>query len=88
MTTCPIPDHPHDVGVEVVCPDLAQIEGAHLLANAARGFLRGCGFGDREILEWAETYIAEIGSGDVETFIAWILEAQAESQGSAERLRE
>ena len=57
MTSCPISDHPHDVGVEEICPELAQIEGAHLLANAAREFLRGCGFDDREILEWAETYI-------------------------------
>ncbi len=77
MPSCPIPDHPHDVGVEEICPKLAQIEGAHLLANAAREFLRSCGFDDREILEWAETYISEVGSGSVETFVAWIHECQA-----------
>ncbi|MEN8235114.1 MAG: hypothetical protein ABFR89_09365 [Actinomycetota bacterium] len=79
MTTmsCPIPHHPRDDGVEENCPELGQIEGAHLLANEAREFLRGCGFGDCEILEWAETYIAEIGSGNVDTFIAWIHERQA-----------
>jgi hypothetical protein len=77
MTTCPIPHHPHEVGVEETCPDLAQIEGAHLLANAARKFLEGCGFDDRQILEWAETYIAKFGSGTVQTFVAWIHECEA-----------
>ena len=76
MTSCPIPDHPRDAGVAEACPDLAQIEGAHLLANASRDFLHGCGFDDREILEWAETYIARRGSGSVQTFIAWIHERQ------------
>lgn len=76
MTSCPIPHHPHDVGIAETCPELGQIEGAHLLANEARQFLSGCGFDDRQILEWAECYIAKIGSGDVETFIAWIHECQ------------
>ncbi len=76
-TSCPIPSHPHEVGVEEVCPELGQIEGAHLLANAARAFLRGCGFDDDQILEWAETYIAEMGSGTVKTFVAWIHESEA-----------
>jgi len=77
MTSCPIPHHPHDVGVEETCPELGQIEGAHLLVNESRGFLGGCGFDDRQILEWAEAYIAEQGSGDVNTFIAWIHDRQA-----------
>ncbi len=77
MTSCPISDHPHDVGVEGTCPELAQIEGAHLLANAVRHFLHGCGFDDRQILEWAEAYIAEVGSGSVESFVRWIHERQA-----------
>lgn len=82
MTSCPIPHHPHDVGVEETCPELAQIEGAHLLANAGREFLRGCGFDDRQILEWAEAYIAEQGSGTVDTFITWIHECEG-SRGTA-----
>jgi hypothetical protein len=77
MLQCPIPKHPRETGVEEQCPGLAQIEGAHLLANEARAFLRDCGFGDCEILEWAETYIAQIGSGSLETFIAWIHQRQA-----------
>jgi hypothetical protein len=77
MISCPIPDHPHDVGVTETCPELGQIEGSHLLANAAREFLRGCGFSDCQILEWSETYIGEFGSGSVETFVAWIHECQA-----------
>lgn len=80
--TCPVPHHPHDVGVEETIPDLAQIEGAHLLANAAREFLRHCGFDDRQILEWADTYIAECGSGTVETFIAWIHECEAAAEAT------
>ena len=72
MTTCPRPEHPHDSGVDEEVPELAQIEGAHLLANAARPFLGDCGFTDRQILEWADTYIAIEGSGDVESFVAWI----------------
>ncbi len=66
------PAHPHDVGVPELHPSLAQIEGAHLLANDARDRLRACGFSDDEILEWALTYIALEGSGDVDSFIVWI----------------
>ena len=75
--SCPIPGHPHEIGVEEIHSDLSHIEGAHLLANASRGFLKGCGFDDDQILEWAETYIAEKGSGTVRTFIAWIHECEA-----------
>lgn len=82
MTSCPIPHHPHEVGVAETCPELGQIEGAHLLANEAREFLLGCGFDDRQILEWAEAYIAECGSGTVETFVAWIHESEG-SRGAA-----
>ena len=75
--SCPITLHPHEMGIEEACPELGQIEGAHLLANAAREFLRDCGFDDDQILEWAETYIAELGSGTVETFVKWIHECEA-----------
>lgn len=67
-----IPHHPHEVGIAEASPDLAQLEGAHLLANEARALLVDCGFDDRQILEWAETYIAEYGSGDLDGFVAWI----------------
>ena len=77
MTTCPIPQRPEDFGVETEVPDIAQIEGARLLANEAREFLTGCGFNDRHILHWAETYIARVGSGDVESFVEWIHEREA-----------
>jgi len=83
MLSCPIPHHPHDVGVDETCPELAQIEGAHLLANEAREFLRGCGFDDRQILEWAETYIAQECSGTVETFVAWIHECEGSKETTA-----
>ena len=77
MTSCPVPHHPHDVGVDEKCPELAQIEGAHLLANAARAFLSGCGFSDDQIEEWAKSYIAEHGSGDIQIFVAWIHACEA-----------
>ena len=66
------PADPHDVGVEEQIPDLAQLEGAHLLANEARPYLADCGFSEHQILEWAETYIALEGSGDLASFLAWI----------------
>ncbi len=72
MTTCPLPKHPAETGAHDQVPDLAQLEGAHLLANEARPFLSGCGFSERQILEWALCYIAEEGSGDVDSFVAWI----------------
>lgn len=72
MLACPIPHRPQEVGIPEETPELAQIEGAHLLANAARPFLSRCGFDDDQILRWAEAYIAEEGSGDVECFVAWI----------------
>ena len=77
MTSCPIPQHPHEAGVVEEVPELAQIEGAHLLANEARPFLTGCGFTDTQILHWAESYIAKMGSGDGDSFVAWIHEREA-----------
>ncbi len=77
MTTCPIPQHPEDSGVPSEVPELAQIEGAHLLANKAREFLTDCGFTDQQILHWADTFIARVGSGDVESFVTWIHEREA-----------
>ena len=76
MTTCPLPKHPCETGSHDQMPSLAQLEGAHLLANEARSFLTGCGFTDRHILEWALCYIAEVGSGDVESFVGWIHECE------------
>jgi hypothetical protein len=75
--TCPRAQHPHDAGIDEEVPQLAQIEGAHLLANAARPFLTECGFTARQILEWADTYIARVGSGDVDSFVEWIHERQS-----------
>lgn len=81
MTTCPLPRHPCETGTHDQIPDLGQLEGAHLLANEAREFLTGCGFSDRHILEWALCYIAEEGSGDVESFVAWIHECEGSTIG-------
>ena len=70
--TCPVVRDPKNAGVSDEHPDLAQLEGAHLLANAARTFLDGCGFNDDQILHWSLTYIAQQGSGDVASFVEWI----------------
>ena len=70
--TCPVVRDPETAGIATEHPDLAQLEGAHLLANAARPFLVECGFSHDQILHWALTYIARVRSGDVESFVAWI----------------
>ena len=70
--TCPVVRDPEATGIGTEHPELAQLEGAHLLANAARPFLADCGFTDDQVLHWALTYIARQGSGDVESFVTWI----------------
>lgn len=76
-----IPEHPEDAGLERHIPDSSHFEGAELLANEARPLLRQKGFDDDEILEWAETYIADVGSGDVESFIEWTAAREKSSDG-------
>lgn len=66
------PEHPRDAGVEERVPELAQIEGARLLANEAAEILGDVGFTEVELEEWALTYIEQEGSGDVASFVAWI----------------
>jgi hypothetical protein len=70
--TCPVVRDPEKAGIATEHPELAQIEGAHLLANQARPFLQGCGFTDDQALHWALTYISRKGSGDLHSFVAWI----------------
>lgn len=66
------PEAPEEAGVEDQDPALMQVEGAHVLANEARPRLEDAGFETEEVLDWAMAYIAEEGSGDVESFIKWI----------------
>lgn len=68
----PEPANPEDVGVPEEIPELMQIEGARTLGNDARERLRADGFDDQQIDAWAETFIAEVGSGTVDEFVAWI----------------
>ena len=59
-----VPERPRDADVpEEVPEDLGAIEGARVLGNEARPRLRADGFTDRQIDEWAETFIAEVGVG-------------------------
>jgi hypothetical protein len=66
------PERPRDAGVEEDTPSTMQIEGARVLADDARPLLEGRGFTDDQIRRWADTYIADVGSGDVQSFIEWI----------------
>jgi hypothetical protein len=75
----PEPAKPEDVGVPEEIPELMQIEGARTLGNDARERLRADGFDDQQIDAWAETFIAEVGSGTVDEFVAWI--AREEHRG-------
>ncbi len=73
----PIPESPEAAGIEEEVPaELGQIEGARLLGTDARDRLRADGFTDQQIDEWAETYVAENGGGEVDEFVAWIREQE------------
>lgn len=74
-----LPEQPREAGIEVEVPDQSHIEGAELLANEARPILRKKGFTDEEIDDWALTYISEIQSGDVESFLDWISRVESSS---------
>jgi hypothetical protein len=67
------PERPRAAGVPEEVPDaVTAIEGARILANEARERLRADGFTDAQIDEWADAFIAERGSGEVEDLVAWI----------------
>jgi hypothetical protein len=68
------PEAPDQAGVEEAEPGASRVEGARELADQAAARLRAQGFDDEEIRLWAETYIAEEGSGDVDGLVAWIAE--------------
>ena len=68
----PEPAKPEDVGIAEEVPELMQIEGARTLGNDARERLHADGFDDQQIDAWAETFIAEVSSGTVDQFVAWI----------------
>jgi len=69
----PVPESPAQAGVtEEIPSELGQIEGARMLGNDARDRLRADGFTDRQIDQWAETYVAENGGGEVDEFVEWI----------------
>jgi hypothetical protein len=74
------PEPPEEAGVENTDPALMQVEGARVLANAARPLLEDAGFETEQVIDWATTYIAEEGSGDVESFITWIEKRETRSK--------
>jgi len=77
-TNEPVPESPAQAGItEEVPAELGQIEGARLLGNDARDRLRADGFTDQQIDEWAETYVAENGGGEVDEFVDWIRQQEA-----------
>ncbi len=68
------PETPEQAGVEEAEPGADRVEGARELADQAAPRLRAQGFNDDQIRIWAETYIADEGSGDVDGLVAWIAE--------------
>lgn len=75
----PHPADPRDEGVEEREPEAMQVEPAHILATEAKDRLKRRGFEEEQILTWAEAYIAEEGSGDVDHFVTWIADREAEA---------
>jgi hypothetical protein len=76
------PERPRDENVPEEVPDsTSAIEGARMLGNEARGRLRADGFTDRQIDEWAEAFMTEVGSGEVDDLVAWIAAREAGSAG-------
>lgn len=67
---------PHDAGVDEGPPDRAHVEGARVLADQSEPWLRARGFTDDEIRHWAEAFVREVGSGDVDRFVRWIAEQE------------
>lgn len=57
-------------------PQDSQSDTAWLLAAQAKPRLNVQGFADEEIEEWAEAYVREVGAGDMQGFIAWLVERQ------------
>jgi hypothetical protein len=76
---------PEDEGL--VEPELAinEIEGARLLANAARTRLHDDGFNDTQIDAWARTFytavLGGIDEGDVDGLVAFIRAEEASGRG-------
>jgi hypothetical protein len=68
----PEPERPRSAGVPEEVPDTSGIEGARLLANEAFPRLKSLGFTRRQVRLWAETYVADEDSGDLESFLAWV----------------
>jgi len=80
------PDMPESEGLTEPELRTSEIEGARLLANEARGRLRGEGFTDTEIDAWARTYYARdtdgADEGDVDGLVAFIRAEQAAGRGT------
>ena len=72
------PEEPHEAGVPERLADSSHEEGARILADEARDRLAERGFTDEQIREWAETYIAQEGSGSVDGLIEWIARREHE----------
>ena len=70
------PETPAEAGVQERTADAGHEEGARVLADEAYAVLAESGFTAEEVREWAETFIAEEGSGDVDELVAWIREKE------------
>jgi hypothetical protein len=77
------PETPEQEGLDEPTLPIEDIEGARLLANEARGRLRGDGFDDDEIDAWVRVYFEQDHEGDVDGLVAFIRQEQAAGRGSA-----
>lgn len=67
-----VPEDPADAGVPEQVADTGHEEGARLLGDEAVARLAARGFTEDQVRRWAETFIATVGTGDVDAFVAWI----------------
>ncbi len=66
------PERPAEEGIDTAYPDADQQEGVHMLANQAKDELKGEGFSEEQIFEWATAYVEQVGAGTVVGLIDYI----------------
>lgn len=70
------PEAPQDEGLVPTEPDIIDVEPVHLLANEVRDDLRGAGFDDDQIDDWARAFFAGHTGGTREELLDWIATEQ------------
>lgn len=71
------PEPPAAEGIDPDYPDETRQEGVHLLVNQARDRLKGQGFTDEQIFEWATAFSQQVGGGSVDGLVDYIRAQQS-----------